>query len=102
VTWPATRTPGHGRSLRRSCNDIYGATLATVHLAVRDRREVLYVDRLAGSSSVPIVSTIGSRLPMHATVSAQPVARRTGVNSPEPTGDGATGTYRDKITFDAL
>lgn len=48
-------------------HDLYGATLATVHLAVRDGREVLYLDRLSGSVSVPVVSTVGSRLPMHAT-----------------------------------
>ena len=48
-------------------HDLYGATLETVHLAVRDRTEVLYVDRLAGNASVPVVSSIGSRLPMHAT-----------------------------------
>ena len=28
---------------------------------------MLYLDRLAGHASVPVVSTIGSRLPMHAT-----------------------------------
>ena len=48
-------------------HDLYGATLATVHLAVRDGAEVLYLDRLSGHASVPVVSTIGSRLPMHAT-----------------------------------
>jgi len=48
-------------------HDLYGATLATVHLAVRDGSQVLYVDRLAGHVSVPVVSRIGSRLPMHAT-----------------------------------
>jgi DNA-binding IclR family transcriptional regulator len=48
-------------------HDLYGATLATVHLAVRDGTTVLYVDRLSGHASVPIVSTVGSRLPMHAT-----------------------------------
>jgi len=48
-------------------HDLYGATLATVHLAIRDGCEVLYVDRLAGHESVPVVSRIGSRLPMHAT-----------------------------------
>lgn len=48
-------------------HDLYGATLATVHLAVRDGSEVLYVDRLSGHASVPVVSTIGSRLPLHAT-----------------------------------
>jgi DNA-binding IclR family transcriptional regulator len=48
-------------------HDIYAATLATVHLAVRDGSEVLYVDRLSGHASVPVVSQVGSRLPMHAT-----------------------------------
>ena len=48
-------------------HDLYGATLATVHLAVRDHTEVLYLDRLAGHASVPVVSSVGSRLPLHAT-----------------------------------
>jgi len=48
-------------------HDLYGTTLATVHLAVRDGSEVLYIDRLAGHVSVPVVSGTGSRLPMHAT-----------------------------------
>jgi DNA-binding IclR family transcriptional regulator len=48
-------------------HDLSGATLATEHLAVRDGTEVLYLDRLRGNTSVPITSTIGSRLPMHAT-----------------------------------
>jgi DNA-binding IclR family transcriptional regulator len=48
-------------------HDLYGATLATVHLAVRDGTEVLYIDRLSGHVSVPVVSKIGSRLPLHAT-----------------------------------
>ncbi|WP_410875926.1 IclR family transcriptional regulator [Nocardia sp. A7] len=48
-------------------HDLYGATLATVHLAVRDGTQVLYIDRLSGHASVPVVSTIGSRLPLHAT-----------------------------------
>lgn len=48
-------------------HDLYGATLATVHLAVREGTAVLYVDRLAGHDSVPVLSRVGSRLPMHAT-----------------------------------
>lgn len=48
-------------------HDLYGATLATVHLAVRDGTQALYLDRLAGHASVPVVSRIGSRLPLHAT-----------------------------------
>lgn len=47
--------------------DLYAATLATVHLAERDGTQVLYLDRVSGRASVPIVSQIGSRLPLHAT-----------------------------------
>lgn len=48
-------------------NDLHAATRATLHLAVRDRHEVLYLERLSGRTSVPVVSTVGTRLPMHAT-----------------------------------
>jgi DNA-binding IclR family transcriptional regulator len=48
-------------------HDLYGATLATVHLAVREDVSVLYLDTLRGHASVPIVSRVGSRLPLHAT-----------------------------------
>lgn len=48
-------------------HDLYAATGATVHLAVRDGLEALYLDRLRGNASVPVVSTIGSRLPLHTT-----------------------------------
>ncbi len=48
-------------------HDLYAATRATVHLAVRDGHEALYLDRLRGNTSVPVVSTVGSRLPLHAT-----------------------------------
>lgn len=48
-------------------HDLYGATLSTVHLAVREGVQALYLDRLAGHASVPVVSRIGSRLPLHAT-----------------------------------
>jgi DNA-binding IclR family transcriptional regulator len=48
-------------------HDVYAATLATVHLAVRDGDEVLYLHRMQGRASVPIVSDVGSRLPMHST-----------------------------------
>jgi DNA-binding IclR family transcriptional regulator len=47
--------------------DLYGATLETVHLAVREDDHVLYLETLSGTRSVPVVSTVGSRLPMHAT-----------------------------------
>jgi DNA-binding IclR family transcriptional regulator len=87
--WGALRRDGHGRYVigRRLwdlgllapvqtglrdiaspfLHDLYGATLATVHLAVRDETTVLYLDTLRGHASVPIVSRVGSRLPLHAT-----------------------------------
>ncbi|MEV7158344.1 IclR family transcriptional regulator [Streptomyces misionensis] len=58
---------GLGRIASPYLHDLYGATRATVHLAVRDGRRALYVDRLSGHASVPVVSAIGSRLPLHAT-----------------------------------
>lgn len=58
---------GLGRIASPYLHDLYGATGATVHLAVRDGRRALYVDRLSGHTSVPVVSAIGSRLPLHAT-----------------------------------
>ncbi|MGJ3561302.1 IclR family transcriptional regulator domain-containing protein [Streptomyces sp. INA 01156] len=84
-------------------HDLYGATLATVHLAVRDGLRALYVDRLSGHASVPVVSAIGSRLPLHATgvgkvllAHARPPSRRrcspTSPGSPlhgEPAGTAA-------------
>ncbi|SLI24996.1 transcriptional regulator [Mycobacteroides abscessus subsp. bolletii] len=48
-------------------HDLYGATLATVHLAVREGTQALYIERLSGHASVPVVSKIGTRLPLHAT-----------------------------------
>jgi DNA-binding IclR family transcriptional regulator len=47
--------------------DLYGATKATVHLAVRDGMQALYLDRLSGHGSVPLVSRVGARLPLHST-----------------------------------
>lgn len=48
-------------------HDLYGATLATVHLAVRDGSRALYLDCVSGHASVPVVSKAGSRLPLHST-----------------------------------
>jgi DNA-binding IclR family transcriptional regulator len=47
--------------------DLYGATKATVHLAVLDGTQALYLDRLSGHGSVPLVSRVGARLPLHST-----------------------------------
>ena len=47
--------------------DLHAATRATVHLATRDGDAALYLDRLVGHASVPVVSRVGGRLPLHAT-----------------------------------
>ena len=47
--------------------DLYGATLDTVQLAIRDGDKALYLDRISGHASVPVVSAVGARLPLHAT-----------------------------------
>jgi DNA-binding IclR family transcriptional regulator len=48
-------------------HDLYGATLAAVHIAVRDGTFALYLDRVPGHASVPVVGKAGSRMPLHAT-----------------------------------
>lgn len=47
--------------------DVHTATRDTVHLAVRDGLSALYVERVSGRESAPVVSQVGSRLPLHAT-----------------------------------
>lgn len=47
--------------------DLYDTTRQNVHLAVRDGLAALYVERIHGHTSVPIVSRAGGRLPLHAT-----------------------------------
>jgi len=47
--------------------DVHTATGDTVHLAVRERTKALYVERISGRESVPVVSQVGTRLPLHAT-----------------------------------
>jgi DNA-binding IclR family transcriptional regulator len=56
-------------------HDLYGATLATVNLAVRDGTEALYLDRLRGNASVPIVNTVGSDCPCTPPASARCYSR---------------------------
>lgn len=48
-------------------SDLHAATRATIHLAVRDGEEALYIDSVAGHASVPVVSRVGSRLTLYAT-----------------------------------
>ena len=47
--------------------DLHTTIRDTVHLAVRDGLQALYVERISGRESVPMVSQVGTRLPLHAT-----------------------------------
>ncbi|MCU1424352.1 MAG: IclR family transcriptional regulator [Microbacteriaceae bacterium] len=46
---------------------LFAATGENVHLAVLGGTEALYVARLTGSASIPTLSRMGGRLPLHAT-----------------------------------
>lgn len=46
---------------------LYEATAENVHLAILDGVEALYVARLVGPHSVPTISRMGGRLPLHTT-----------------------------------
>ena len=90
-------------------HDIHAATRATVHLGVRDGITVLYLERLSGSVSVPVVSRVGSRLPLHATgvgkvllayapaevqTAATPSTSPSGTGSAPSTSSGSPGASR--------
>lgn len=45
--------------------DLYTLTRETVHLAIREGGDVLYIDRIYGSRRVPKTSRVGGRLPLH-------------------------------------
>jgi DNA-binding IclR family transcriptional regulator len=47
--------------------DLLEATGEHVHLALRDGLGVIYIERLSGPDAVPVISDVGSRLPLHAT-----------------------------------
>lgn len=47
--------------------DLFTLTQETVHIAVRERAEALYIDRVYGTRRVPQASRVGGRLPLHAT-----------------------------------
>ncbi|PPF41074.1 MULTISPECIES: IclR family transcriptional regulator [unclassified Rathayibacter] len=65
-----TRVPAT-RSLRAIAlpflEDLYEATHQHVHLAVLDGAEALYIEKLSAHRAVPVVSSVGARLPLHAT-----------------------------------
>jgi DNA-binding IclR family transcriptional regulator len=69
--WELGTLAAHSRLLRELAlpfmEDLYEATHENVQLAVVDGYEALFVERIRGPHSVPIVSRVGGRLPLHAT-----------------------------------
>jgi len=51
--------------------DVFVATRETVHLAVVDGLEVVYVERIAGHRSPEIPSAVAGRLPLHCTATGK-------------------------------
>lgn len=47
--------------------DLYSLTQETVHIAIREQTDALYIDRIYGTRRVPQASRVGGRLPLHAT-----------------------------------
>lgn len=47
--------------------DLRDATHETVHLAVLDEAQVLYIEKLVGHTGPPLASRVGGRLPAHCT-----------------------------------
>ncbi|TFB71935.1 IclR family transcriptional regulator [Cryobacterium glaciale] len=47
--------------------DLYETTREHVHLAIRDGRDALYLEKLSGHHAVRVISRVGGRLPLHST-----------------------------------
>lgn len=69
-----SRVPGR-RQLREAAlpflEDLSHATQQTVHLAVLDGAEVMYVERLVGKRSSEVPSAVAARLPLHCTATGK-------------------------------
>ena len=69
--WSLGLLTSMSRDLREAAlplmQDLAATTGENVHIAVRSGIRALYVERIAGTRSVPIVSRSGAELPLHAT-----------------------------------
>jgi DNA-binding IclR family transcriptional regulator len=63
------------RSLREAAlpylEDLYEATHENIHLTVFDSTDTLFLEKVTGRRSMPIVSRVGGRLPAHCTASGK-------------------------------
>lgn len=60
--------------------DLYSVTEHTVHLAVRDRFDAVYVEKIHGHSALPLPSQIGGRLPLTCTAVGKALLGAEGVD----------------------
>jgi len=69
--WELAALAPRGPALREAAmpflEDLYESTHENVHLAVRDGRDVVYIERISGRSAVGVRSQVGTRWPLHAT-----------------------------------
>jgi DNA-binding IclR family transcriptional regulator len=63
----APRGPGLREAALPFMEDLYEATHGNVRLAVRQDTNVMFVEHIAGHTTVPLRTTVGVRLPMPAT-----------------------------------
>lgn len=69
--WELAALAPRGPALREAAmpflEDLYEATRENVQLAVRDGREVVYIERISGRTAVGVRTQVGARWPLHAT-----------------------------------
>jgi DNA-binding IclR family transcriptional regulator len=53
--------------VRPFLQDLFDLIHENVHMAIRQGANALYVDKIYGSKKMPVVSRVGSKLPLHAT-----------------------------------
>lgn len=53
--------------VRPFLQDLFDLVHENVHMAIRQGANALYVDKIYGSKKMPVVSRVGSKLPLHAT-----------------------------------
>jgi DNA-binding IclR family transcriptional regulator len=51
--------------------DLYEATHENIHLAIADEVDTLFLEKVTGHRSTPIISRVGGRLPMHCTATGK-------------------------------
>ncbi|HEY4454184.1 MAG TPA: IclR family transcriptional regulator [Pseudonocardiaceae bacterium] len=51
--------------------DLYEATHENIHLAVQDGPNTLFLEKVSGHRSMPIISRVGGRLPVHCTATGK-------------------------------